>query len=118
MPKSRFDPNLQFLAKHAIHKYHTVEGAANAVGLSSATLWRVARSGRAIPRTRAILETWSVKSPSNEINEMTPRALSTMTLEDLLRARGVLLTMVQFLDNYIVGASATATEPSHEVCNE
>ncbi|WP_131277776.1 hypothetical protein [Hylemonella gracilis] len=101
MPKSTPDSKLQLVAQQAIRKYGSVESAAEAVGLSPATLWRVSQSGRAIPRTKAVLGVWGAKSAENEINEMAPESISVMTREDLQHTRNVLLALVQFLDHYI-----------------
>lgn len=112
MPKSDPDHELQCTAQLAIRKHRSIEEAANAVGLSPSTLWRVAKSGRTIPRTRAALDAWRSRLEVNEINEMTPLEGLSMSRQELLQMRGALVSMLQFLDRCI-DARPNATTPTH-----
>lgn len=101
MPKSDPDLELKRAAQLAIRKHRSIVEAASAIGLSPATLWRVAKSGRAIPRTRATLEAWRAERGINETNAMPSMTELSMSREELLHTRRVLITMLQFLDRCI-----------------
>lgn len=109
MPKSDPGRELQRAAQLAIRNYNSIVEAASVVGLSPATLWRVAKSGRAIPRTRAALEAWRSKLGGNEINKMAFLTELSMSREELLQTKKALLTMLQFLDRSIDPAPEAAT---------
>lgn len=113
MPKSNPDDELQRAAQLAIRKHRSIERAARAVGLSPATLWRVAKSGKAIPRTRATLEAWQSQPGINEINKTAPLAEVLMSREELLQTRRSLVTMLQFLDRCL-DAPLDAFTPTHK----
>lgn len=101
VPKSHPDHKLQHAAQLAIRKHQSVVAAASAVGLSPATLWRIAKSGKAIPRTRATLEAWHSKPDVNKINEIAPQVQFPTSRDELLQTRRVLVTMLEFLDRYL-----------------
>ncbi|WP_382323689.1 hypothetical protein ACFJGX_23070 [Hydrogenophaga sp. UC242_50] len=113
MPKSDPDRELQKAAQMAIREHRSIEKAAHVVGLSPATLWRVAKSGRAIPRTRSALEAWRSTSSLNEINKTGPLVEFTVSREELLQTRRMLMTLLQVLDQCI-NAPLEAAAPSRE----
>jgi transposase-like protein len=117
VPKSDPDHELQRAAQLAIRRHRSLEEAARAVGLSPSTLWRVARSGKAIPRTRVAVETWRSRLELNEINEMAAVAELPMSRDELLQTRRTLVTMLQFLNRCIdspFGAAATTNKAWNE----